>query len=244
MLPSVLLLLAPLAACVRLGAIARRAPHPLASLATAVATPVAAAGLDPDAAFEAAVRHCEDCVRAPADTPLSAEVPRLLRAAFDADFERLLARGGRAVTNVTCMQPAEAFEGSQQLFDDELLAVPLREGRVCRGGVCCDACSRVAFDSLVTPAEADAFLEELQYAIVPPLHQFSARRAVHLFCSHVRLCCAPTRRACIWPQACKRAPSAKCLHDADMCHVTTLCHLTPLWPQACKSAPSATCVRH
>ena len=58
-LASVLLLLAPLAACVRLGSITRRAPHPLASAATALATPVAAAGLDPDAAFEAAVRHCE-----------------------------------------------------------------------------------------------------------------------------------------------------------------------------------------
>ena len=166
-LASVLLLLAPLAACVRLGSITRRAPHPLASAATALATPVAAAGLDPDAAFEAAVRHCEDCVRAPADTPLSAEVPRLLRAAFDADFERLLARGGRAVTNVTCMQPVEAFEGSQQLFDDELLAVPLREGRVCRGGVCCDACSRAVQPELATRAEVDAFVALLDEVMEP-----------------------------------------------------------------------------
>ena len=54
--------------------------------------------------------------------------------------------------------------------------MPLSEGRSCEGGECCDACSRVHFPAFATQAESDAFINELQYAIVPPLHQFSLQK--------------------------------------------------------------------
>ena len=115
----------------------------------------------PDTAFEAAVHLCEARARQVGDATLSPEVPRLLRRVFEGDFERLL-RGNREVSriNVTCMQPAPGSSGAQ-LFDDELLALPLRPGRACLGGSCCDACSRVVFPALATHAECDALLQQL-----------------------------------------------------------------------------------
>lgn len=120
----------------------------------------------------------EEPVAAEAGT-LSPAVPALLHHVFDADMEQLLGRG-KQTTNVTCLQPTEDApkvraedDPGYGVINDDLLAVPLREGRACAGGVCCESCSRVHFPSLVTPREVDAFLQELQYAIVPPLHQFS-----------------------------------------------------------------------
>ena len=55
----------------------------------------------------------------------------MLRHVLDADFEALLERAKR-VTNVTCMQPVDTDEG-YELFDDTLLALPLRPGA--RGGL-------------------------------------------------------------------------------------------------------------
>lgn len=110
-----------------------------------------------DAAFWAAVAAVE---AASEDEPLSAEVPRLLHQVFDADMQLLLSRD-KLATNVTCQQPAEhgvlaAAEGMKYIFDrDEHANLPLREGRRCDGGSCCDACSRVTFPSFALPAETD-----------------------------------------------------------------------------------------
>ena len=111
------------------------------------------ASLDADAVFEIAVSHCEAAVGSP-DARLSAEVPALLRHVFAADFSRLVRAcddGCSLVRNVTCMRPEEGAAASQ-LFDDELLRLPLRPGRACIGGACCDACSRILWPSLATPA--------------------------------------------------------------------------------------------
>jgi len=52
--------------------------------------------------------------------------------------------------------------------------VPLLEGRACRGGACCAACSRVTYDALITPAEAEAFTRELDFVWPEDTgHQFS-----------------------------------------------------------------------
>ena len=129
-----------------------------------------------EVAFWVAVQLAE---ATPEEGPLSPSVPGLLHRVLDADMHQLLGRG-KQVTNVTCMQPtADAPKVRAEddpgygVINEELLAVPLTEGRRCEGGVCCEACSRVRFDSLVTVREVEAFLQELQYAIVPPLHQFS-----------------------------------------------------------------------
>ena len=122
------------------------------------------------AAFEAAVQLCEAYERGPKDGPLSPDVPALLRRTFDADFAALSLRE-RATQNVTCMQPRDEGHGSE-LFDDELKALPLKPGRVCEGGACSEACSRVYFPAFLTPAEAVEFRTEIGAAITPPAHHF------------------------------------------------------------------------
>ena len=132
------------------------------------------AELDYDAAqdaFWAAVQLCE---LAPEEGPISPEVPRLLRHVFDADMQQLLRRS-KTTTNVTCMRPDEGASG-YGVIDDDLIAVPLRPGRMCAGGDCCEACSRVLFPSFTTEAEAEAFVQEIQLSIVPPLEQFSLQK--------------------------------------------------------------------
>jgi len=123
------------------------------------------------AAFWTAVGLCES---APEEGPIPAAAPRLLHHVFDADHRQLLQRA-RLAHNVTCMQPESAGSG-YEVINDELLAVPLRPGRACDGGVCCDECSRVLFSEFATAEEADTFVSELQHAIVPPLHQFSLQK--------------------------------------------------------------------
>ena len=122
------------------------------------------------AAFEAAVQLCEAYERGPKDQPLSSDVPALLRRTFDADFAALLLRE-KAVQNVTCMQPRDEGQG-YELFDDALKALPLKPGRVCEGGACGEACSRVTFPDFITPEESVAFRMELEAAITPPEHHF------------------------------------------------------------------------
>ena len=141
-------------------------------------------------AFWSAVQLCE---MAPEEGPLSPEVPRLLRHVFDADMQQLLRRS-KTTTNVTCMQPAEGADG-YGVIDDALVAVPLEPGRMCEGGECCAACSRVLFRSFTTEAEADAFVQEIQLSIVPPLEQFSLQKVrvppvagVPPLCSPQKLC--------------------------------------------------------
>ena len=130
--------------------------------------------MDSDTAHEAFWAAVEICETRPEDMPLSPEVPRLLHAVFDADMSQLTSRD-KDVRNVTCMQPA-VEGGGYEVINDDLLAVDLREGRACADGTCCDACSRVNFPSFATQPEVSAFLSELQFSIVPPLHQFSLQK--------------------------------------------------------------------
>lgn len=123
------------------------------------------------AAFWLAVQLVES---APEGAPPVVEAPRLLHHVFEADMRHLLLRE-RVATNVTCMQPVEEGAG-YDLVNEELVAVPLRPGRVCDGGACCDACSRVSFPSFATAAEADAFRAEVEFVITPPTEQFSLQK--------------------------------------------------------------------
>lgn len=134
----------------------------------------AGAVMDEDSVQHAFWRAVQLCETKPDDAPLSADVPVLLRHVFDADLQ-LLQRRERLARNVTCMQPAEEGAGIN-VINDELTSVALRPGRACVGGECCEACSRVTFPVFATHAESDAFVQELQSAITPPLHQFSLQK--------------------------------------------------------------------
>jgi len=114
------------------------------------------------------------CEAKPDDVPLPAAVPQLLARVFDADAAHVFTRG-KTSTNVTCLQPAVEGTGDN-VIDDELAATKLKPGRVCAGGECCDACSRVHFPGFTTAPEAETFMAELEQVIVPPLHQFSLQK--------------------------------------------------------------------
>ena len=124
-----------------------------------------------DAAFFAAVEAVETMGE---DEMLSVDVPRLLHHVFNADMEHLLRRS-KVVHNVTCMQPAKkgvehVSASLAYIFDCDAHAnLPLREGRKCENGRCCDACSRVEFPTFATLSETD-------YANIPGLDEFSFDR--------------------------------------------------------------------
>lgn len=105
------------------------------------------------------------------DEPLSADVPRMLHRIFDADLRHLLTRE-QVRTNLTCMMPAltgAANAGSSMgyIMDDYAHKdLPLKEGRACEGGTCCEACSRNIFPSFMNDQECDA-------RIFPGLNQFT-----------------------------------------------------------------------
>jgi hypothetical protein len=92
------------------------------------------------------------------NNPLSADVPKILHHVFDADMRHLLCRE-KLTTNVTCMQPrhsgaAAAAHGLSYIFDDSTHKdLPLKEGRRCEGGTCCNACSRNIFPTFASHAE-------------------------------------------------------------------------------------------
>ena len=108
------------------------------------------------AVFRAVVKAV-DCAEQE-DKPLSANVPRMLHRIFEADMRHLLHRE-KLTTNVTCMQPrlsgaAAAAHGLSYIFDDSTHKdLPLKEGRRCEGGACCDACSRCILPGFACDAE-------------------------------------------------------------------------------------------
>ena len=103
-------------------------------LLQAIQQHVSGTQLSAESAFEAAVRHCES-----PQGVIPEEVPKLLRHVFDTDFKQQLLENVdlRTVHNVTCMRPADGVDTEAfGCFNDELLRVPLQEGRACAGGLC------------------------------------------------------------------------------------------------------------
>ncbi|KAL7468777.1 hypothetical protein ACHAXS_009009 [Conticribra weissflogii] len=109
-----------------------------------------------DLAFWAVVQAVDDAEAQ--DKPLPASVPQMLHHIFDADLKHLLTRE-KITKNITCMQPDDTDEKGAALrmnyiFDDSSHKdLPLKEGRRCEGGSCCDACSRNIFPTFASRAE-------------------------------------------------------------------------------------------
>ena len=109
-----------------------------------------------DAAFWAVVAAVDEAEAN--DQAVSPNVPRMLHHIFAADVQHLLDHRPPQTLNLTCMQPKE--EGLQSahqmnyIFDDSSHKdLPLKEGRRCEDGRCCDACSRLIFRDFATPSE-------------------------------------------------------------------------------------------
>ena len=111
-----------------------------------------------DAAFWAVVAEVDRAEAA--DEALSPDVPRMLHHVFDADMVHLLRRE-KQTTNVTCMQPElKGIDGASHnigymMDDTTYVDMPLSEGRKCKAGRCCEACSRNVFPTFATAAETD-----------------------------------------------------------------------------------------
>ncbi|KAL3938673.1 MAG: hypothetical protein SGBAC_006464 [Bacillariaceae sp.] len=112
-----------------------------------------------DAAFWAVVDNVDRAEQA--DLPLSGDVPRMLHHIFNADQLHLRKRE-KISLNMTCQQPddSQGMEGAARrmnyIFDDSSHKdLPLKDGRCCEGGSCCDKCSRNIFPTFATDAESN-----------------------------------------------------------------------------------------
>jgi len=128
--------------------------------------------------FESAVQAYQDAARLPEAAAAKRDERlvhgmRLLREVFELDFQvveasHYVASGTRTLTNVTCMRPRGGqHDDSGFIMNEELLAMDLEPGRLCEGGACCDACSRVQLRALATDAECAELLCRAD-ALMPP----------------------------------------------------------------------------
>ena len=100
---------------------------------------------------------------------------RLLEEVFDLDFEVVLSThyvdkvsSYRSLVNVTCMRPQGGHhDDSESHMDENLLGMALEPGRLCAGGSCCEACSRVLLSKIATEDECEE-LAMLSNALMPP----------------------------------------------------------------------------
>jgi len=90
---------------------------------------------------------------------------KLMDQVFESDFAQVRNKqyAGvtdlRAVTNVTCMRPKNVDQQVEAcLFDDDLLKMDLEEGRVCAGGCCSEAGSRVKLSNVISEAECNEMI--------------------------------------------------------------------------------------
>lgn len=112
-----------------------------------------------DAAFWAVVNAVDKAEAE--DLPLSENITMMLHHIFDADM-RLLQDREKQTFNLTCMQPddiqgdGDAARRMNYIFDDgDHKNLPLKEGRRCEGGNCCDECSRNIFTTFALESESD-----------------------------------------------------------------------------------------
>jgi len=101
---------------------------------------------------------------------------RMLEEVFRLDFEVVeskfytsgAAAHSRTHSNVTCMRPRGGqHDDSVFIGDQALLAMDLEPGRLCEGGACCDACSRVQLSSLASAAECAEIMSHADL-LMPP----------------------------------------------------------------------------
>jgi hypothetical protein len=123
---------------------------------TAAPTRVASAvSCKPDVLFQDAVSRCESLLAGceGADSAF-AEVPRMLRAVFDADFELYCrqTRPAASTLNMTCLCPDDP---QAAIRGDSLIDASLRPGRVCLDGACGGSCSRLVLSEFATAAECE-----------------------------------------------------------------------------------------
>ena len=104
-----------------------------------------------DVMFDDIVARCKALLSNTPTSPGTAfqfsDVPGLLRAVFEADFERYLTQSRRdaQVQNLTCVSPIGTASTD----------VPMRTGRTCLEGACSCTCSRVLASNVASHAECE-----------------------------------------------------------------------------------------
>lgn len=153
-----------------------RTPEPALTLAPSDRT------ADADVLFRRAVESA-----AASDVQLAAE---LLDAVCALDQQQLLSHHyaaadasreppHRTAVNVTCRQPAGGVDGYYK-YNDELLSLPTREGRLCAGGACGCSCSRVFLRAFASAAECAQLTRLADERLEPPTAPEGLKQDVHL----------------------------------------------------------------
>ena len=117
--------------------------------------------------------------------------PAGLRAAVVAEEADLVAAHyletseARLAVNLTCLRPedeeaVDSESGSYEKFNDELLALDLRPGRLCSGGKCNEACCSRVFLRRFATADECADLRSFAEQMMPPPAPLELRHDVYL----------------------------------------------------------------
>lgn len=111
-------------------------------------------------------------------------VPELLNKLADADRERVAgmhygAPTERMVVNLTCAMPADGVDAMHEVFNSELLAMPIQTGRLCTAGTCSPSCSRVILRHFALPDEC-ALLARVAEELMPATTPTALRHDVYL----------------------------------------------------------------
>ena len=73
----------------------------------------------------------------------------------------------RTAANVTCVRPRGQHDDSVFICDEALVAMDLEQGRLCDGGACSEACSRVHIRSFASTAECAQMISRANQ-LMPP----------------------------------------------------------------------------
>jgi len=129
-----------------------------------------------DATFRDVIARCSrlldsEAADGEACSDAFADVPRMLRQVFDADFAEYIAltRPAALTHNVTCLKPADA---DAAIRGDGLVVAEMVEGRVCDG--CTGTCARMALHGFATAEECERMCTLAEVHMAPPTTPGSA----------------------------------------------------------------------
>jgi len=145
-------------------AVLRCAPLP-------ITLPRATAFMETSADVDDLFDEAESLLVSAATSADASAAPPLLRRVFALDQEHLASTaseaGARRAVSLRCLQPAAGVAG-KQLYNEELLSLPVQPGRRCENGACSDACSRIFRRGFASAAECAGLVALLSSLLPAP----------------------------------------------------------------------------